>query len=264
MQKISLITASYNRGHTIRDTIESINFQTYPEIEHVFIDGVSKDDSVAIMHDTARRAPVIVSEPDKGFYDAYNKGLGRATGEIIGFLNSDDFYPRPDVIERVMTLFAAHPEIDGLHADLVYVREEQPEKIVRHWKSRAFTPRSFAQGFIPAHPTVFLRREVYDRVGGFDTSFRLAADYEFLLRTFHTHKLSAMHVPEIWVRMRTGGATGGNVSSIKAQNDEIRRAQEMHGVHYPMTKFYVRKVIDRSMQHLRAPFTSVPMPKFAA
>lgn len=262
MTTLSLITASYNRAHTICDTIRSVNFQTYSDIEHIFIDGVSKDDSVAIIHAEAKRRPDVVSEPDKGFYDAYNKGLARAGGEIIGFLNSDDFYPHDGVVARVMALFAQHPEIEGVHADLVYVEEDNPAKIVRHWRSRDFEPKSFARGFIPAHPTVFLRREVYDKVGGFDTSFRLAADYEFLLRTFHVHAIKALHVPEIWVRMRTGGATGGSIASIKAQNDEIRRAQDMHGVRYPTAKFYVHKAIDRTMQKLRARRVDVPMPDF--
>ena len=263
MQTLSLITASFNRAHTIRDTIASVNMQSYPNIEHIFIDGVSRDDSVAIMHEMATRNPVIVSEPDKGFYDAYNKGLKRATGEIIGFINSDDFYVDDKVIARVMGVFADNPDVDAVHADLVYVKQDDPAKIVRHWRSRPFTPKSLARGFIPAHPTVFLRREVYDRVGGFDTSFRLAADYEFLLRTFYTNAVNAVYVPEIWVRMRTGGATGGAFGDIKAQNDEIRRAQDMHGVHYPVAKFYVHKVIDRVKQRARAAFVQVPLPGFA-
>lgn len=262
MKTISLITASYNRAHTIRDTIRSVNTQTYPAIDHIFIDGVSKDDSVAIITAEATRSPTIVSEPDKGFYDAYNKGLARAKGDIIGFINSDDFYVDDRVIERVMAVFE-DPSVDAVHADLVYVKQDDPMKIVRHWHSRPLTPALMRRGFIPAHPTVFLRREVYDRAGTFDTSYKLAADYEFLLRAFYTHAIKAVYLPEIWVRMRTGGATGGAVNDIKRQNDEIRRAQDQHGVSYPASKFFVHKVLDRIGQHVRGRFVSVPAPSFA-
>ncbi len=262
MQKISLITACYNRAHTIGHTIASVNMQQWPEIEHVFIDGLSKDSSVAIIRDTAIRNPVIVSEADEGLYDAFNKGLARATGDVIGFINSDDFYVHDRVIDRVMKVFADNPGVDAVHADLVYVKQDAPAKIVRHWRSRPFTPQSLARGFIPAHPTVFLRRHVYERLGTFDQSFRLAADYEFLLRIFYTNMISAIHLPEVWVRMRTGGATGGAFGDIKAQNDEIRRAQEIHGVHYPAVKFYAHKAIDRARQRLRAAFVQVPLPGF--
>ena len=255
--KLSLITASYNRAHTIRDTIRSVNIQTYRDIDHIFIDGVSKDDSVAIIHKEAVRAPLVVSEPDKGFYDAYNKGLARATGEIVGFINSDDFYVDEHVIARVMAHFD-DPAVEAVHADLVYVQQDDPSRVVRHWRSHAFTPDSFRRGQIPAHPTVFLRREVYDRVGGFDLDYKLAADYEFLLRVFYTHAIKAIYVPEIWVRMRTGGATGGRLEDIKRQNDEIRRAQDKHGVSYPATKFFLRKIVDRSIQHLRGRFVTLP------
>ena len=257
MKKISLITASYNRAHTIQDTIRSVNVQTYGDIEHIFVDGVSKDNSVEIIRDQAVRSPVILSERDEGFYDAYNKGLSLATGEIIGFLNSDDFYVHEHVIARVMQAFE-DPTLDAVHADLVYVQQDNPAKIVRHWRSRNFTPDSYRRGLIPAHPTVFLRRHVYDRAGVFDLDYKLAADYEFLLRAFFTHGIKARYIPEIWVRMRTGGATGGAFSDIKRQNDEIRAAQAKHGVSYPASKFFVRKLVDRIGQRARAPYVSLP------
>ena len=157
MKTLSLITASYNRAHTIRDTIRSVNTQTYPHIDHIFIDGVSKDDSVDVIRAEAKRSPTVVSEPDKGFYDAYNKGLALAKGDIIGFINSDDFYVHDRVIERVMQVFG-DDSVEAVHADLVYVDAENPMKILRHWRSRDLTPGLMRRGFIPAHPTVFLRR----------------------------------------------------------------------------------------------------------
>ena len=262
MQTLSLITASYNRAHTIRDTIRSVNTQTFPHIDHIFIDGVSKDESVAIINAEAQRAPTVVSEPDKGFYDAYNKGLALAKGDIIGFINSDDFYVHDRVIERVMKVFE-DPSVDAVHADLVYVKQDDPMKVVRHWHSRDLTPALMRRGFIPAHPTVFLRRSVYDRAGGFDLDYKLAADYEFLLRAFYTHAIKAVYLPEIWVRMRTGGATGGAMNDIKRQNDEIRKAQEKHDVVYPASKFFVHKVLNRIGQHVRGRFVTLPAPSFA-
>lgn len=255
--KISLITASYNSASTIIDTLQSVNFQTYPDIEHLVVDGGSKDGTVAIVGREGKRVHSIVSEPDKGIYDAYNKGLARATGDVIGFLNSDDFYCSDDVIAQVMKAFE-DPAVEGVHADLVYVDQQNPGRIVRHWRSRPCTPKSIARGFIPAHPTLFLRRSVYDKAGLFDLNYRLAADYEFMLRIFHRHHISARYISKIWVRMRTGGATGGSLASVKRQNVEIRNAQKQHGLHYPGVKFMVHKVVDRAIQRLRARFVVMP------
>jgi glycosyltransferase involved in cell wall biosynthesis len=257
MQTLSLITASYNRAHTIRDTIRSVNMQTYPEIEHIVIDGASTDQSMAIIEAEAKRVRIAVSEPDKGFYDAYNKGLARATGDIIGFINTDDFYCSDDVIAQVMKVFE-DPTVEGVHAELVYVDEQDTSKIRRHWKAGDFSDVDYRRGRIPAHPTVFVRRSVYDRVGGYDTSFKLAADYDFLLRAFYVAKIKAVYLPQIWVRMRMGGATGGAARDIKRQNDEILASRATHGLHYPEVLFYGRKVIDRTLQRLRVPFVQMP------
>jgi glycosyltransferase involved in cell wall biosynthesis len=262
VKTLSLITASYNRAGTLGDTLRSVNAQTYPEIEQIVIDGASSDGSMEIVEAEGKRVRYAVSEPDKGFYDAYNKGLARVTGDVVGFLNSDDFYCSDDVIAEVMTLFE-DPSLEGVHADLVYVDQANPMKIKRHWKAWDFGPEDYRKGFIPAHPTVFVRREVYERVGGYDTNYRLAADYDFLLRAFFVHAIKAVHVPHIWVKMRTGGATGGNAASIKKQNDEIRASREAHGLHYPKSLFFANKVIDRSLQMARAPFVRVP-PRAAA
>jgi glycosyltransferase len=258
MLSLSLITASYNRAHTIRDTIRSVNVQTYSAIDHIFIDGASKDGSMDIVHAEARRAVYIVSEPDKGFYDAYNKGLAVAKGDIIGFLNTDDFYCSDDVIARVMKVFEDDATVEGVHADLVYVDPDDTSKIKRHWKARDFGPSDYRRGFIPAHPTVFVRREVYERVGGYDTSFKLAADYDFLLRAFFVHSIKAVYLPRILVRMRTGGATGGAAASILAQNEEIQRAQEIHGLRYPRSLFFAHKALDRTLQTARSAFVKMP------
>jgi glycosyltransferase involved in cell wall biosynthesis len=255
--KLTLLTACYNSAATVGDTLRSVNAQTYGNIEHIIIDGASKDNTVQICNDLGERIAKVISEPDKGIYDAYNKGLTYATGEIIGFINSDDYYCSADVAASVMKVFE-DPLIDACHADLVYVDPINTGKIERHWKSKPITPSALRRGFIPAHPTVFVRREVYDRVGNFDLTYRLAADYEFLLRTFYTHQVRSAYVPEIWVRMRSGGATGGSMQSILKQNNEIRAAQEKHDVKCSVAQFYGTKIVDRVMQRVRGKFVTAP------
>lgn len=257
MTKVSLITASWNSARTIGDTLRSVAIQTYPDIEHIVVDGGSTDETMEIVASQGKHLASAISEPDKGIYDAYNKGLGLATGEIIGFINSDDFYSSNDVIEQVVMAFQ-DTSIDAVHADLVYVDQENTCKIRRHWRGRPLTQRNLERGFMPAHPTLFLRRSVYDKVGRFNLKYRLAADYEFMLRALHVHKVNIAYVPRIWVRMRAGGATGGSLASIKKQNMEIRDAQRLHGVHYPGILFFVHKVIDRSLQRLRAQLVEMP------
>jgi glycosyltransferase involved in cell wall biosynthesis len=234
-----------------------VNAQTYEDIEHIIIDGASKDNTVALCHEIGTRITKVISEPDKGIYDAYNKGLTHATGEIIGFINSDDYYATDQVAAQVMEIFK-DPQIDACHADLVYVHPEQTDQVERHWKSKPITRAALRRGFIPAHPTVFLRREVYDRVGNFDLTYKLAADYEFLLRTFYTHQVRSYYAPDIWVRMRSGGATGGNVQSILKQNNEIRAAQQKHDVRCSKLQFYGVKIADRLMQRARGRIVKAP------
>lgn len=258
MKTLSLITACWNSARTIDDTLRSVNAQTYPTLEHLVVDGGSKDSTMEIVSREGRRVTSAISEPDKGIYDAYNKGLKRATGDVIGFLNSDDYYCSPDVLDQVMTAFE-DPTIEAVHADLVYVDPDNTGKIERHWKSRPATVENLRRGFIPAHPTLFLTRAAYDKVGEYDTSYRLAADYDFMLRAFFVHKLKSVYLPRIWVRMRSGGATGGSAASIMKQNDEIRRSQAAHGLNYPQALFFAHKVVDRSVQRARAPFVRIPV-----
>lgn len=258
MKTLSLITACWNSARTIDDTLRSVNAQTYPTLEHLVVDGGSKDNTMEIVSREGRRVTSAISEPDKGIYDAYNKGLKRATGDVIGFLNSDDYYCSPDVLDQVMTAFE-DPTIEAVHADLVYVDPDNTGKIERHWKSRPATVENLRRGFIPAHPTLFLTRAAYDKVGEYDTSYRLAADYDFMLRAFFVHKLKSVYLPRIWVRMRSGGATGGSAASIMKQNDEIRRSQAAHGLNYPQALFFAHKVVDRSVQRARAPFVRIPV-----
>ena len=255
--KISIITASFRSAATIRDTLESVNIQTFPDIDHVIIDAASKDDTLQLVRDFGKRVVHVTCEPDKGIFDAYNKGLRVAKGDVIGILNSDDFYASPHVIADVMRVFE-DPSVDAVYADLVYVDKDDTRRIVRHWKSHPYRDGDFSRAFSPPHPTLFLRRSVYERTGGFNPDFRLAGDYEYMLRAFHAARVKSVYLPEIVVKMRTGGATGGTWKFIKHQNVEILQALASQQVPVFKAAFFLRKLVDRVMQRIRARFVRLP------
>jgi glycosyltransferase len=257
MPLISIITVCFNSEATLADTLESVNSQFYPAIEHVIIDGASKDRTLEVVRSRGKRVTQLVSEADRGIFDAFNKGLSLARGEIIGILNSDDFYVSPSVIDLVMDAFR-DTKVEAVYADLVYVDCDDTSKVVRHWKSHPYRVGDFERAFMPAHPTLFLRRSVYDRVGLFDADYRFAGDYQFMLRAFHVHGVRSAYLPEILVRMRTGGTSGGTARDVFRQNREIFRALREAGVRVFKPAFITRKVIDRLLQRVRAPFARVP------
>ncbi len=234
--------------------------QSYGNIEHIIVDGASKDRTLEIVRSEGKHVAKVVSEPDSGIYDAYNKGLMLASGEIIGFLNSDDFYFSETVIEKVMSVFEDE-SIDACYGDLVYVDRKNTDKVTRHWKSRSYKDGLFKDAFVPAHPTLFLRRSVYDKAGGFNLAYRLAADYEFMLRIYHQLNINSVYIPEIFVKMRTGGATGESLANIRRQNEEIMGALRQHGVVCSKMNFLIRKIIDRVAQRIRAYFLITDRPK---
>ena len=223
--KISIITATYNSAGTVRDTLESVKAQTHPEVEHIIIDGLSKDDSLSICRQFPHVSK-IVSEKDKGIYDAMNKGIGLTTGDIIGILNSDDFYVNDCVLEKVAAAFA--DGVDAVYGDLQYVDAHNTSKILRTWRSGSYTTRDFYYGWMPPHPTFFVKREVYERIGLFNTSLRSAADYEFMLRALLKHQLRAAYVPEILVRMRAGGMSNATFRNRLRANREDRMAWKLN------------------------------------
>lgn len=227
--------------------------QTYGNIEHIVVDGASNDRTLDIVRSEGARITRLVSEPDNGIYDAYNKGLSLVGGEVIGFLNSDDFYSSETVIEKVMAVFE-DDSVDACYGDLVYVDCTNTSKITRYWKSKPYTPGIFKDAFVPAHPTLFLRKSVYEKAGGFDVTYRLAADYEFMLRIFKNINIKSIYIPEILVKMRTGGATGGSFASIRMQNEEIMGALRQHGISGSKFKFLLHKICDRLAQKIRAYF----------
>ena len=226
--KISIITASFNSAKTIRDTLETVKYQDYHDVEHIVIDGLSSDETLNIVRKYPNIAKVI-SEKDKGIYDAMNKGLQLATGEVIGILNSDDMYVDSKVLQDVMEIFS-NDSIDGCYADLQYVDEVNTGKLVRNWKSGTYNKNSFLYGWMPPHPTLFLRRRVYDKVGFFNLAFKTAADYELMLRIFVRHNFNIQYLPRVIVKMRTGGASNSSVWHRIHANKEDRMAWKINNL----------------------------------
>jgi glycosyltransferase len=232
--KVSIITACYNSAATIEDTIRSVQSQTYPDIEYIIVDGASKDDTLSIVDGMKERISKVHSGKDEGIYDAMNKGIAMATGDIIGILNSDDVYENEKVIEQVVQVFDSQP-VDTVYGDLVYVAEDDLNRVIRYWKSGNYYRRAFLNGWMPPHPTFFVKREVYKRFGTFDTEFKTSADYEFMLRVLFKNHCSSSYLNKILVRMRMGGQSNENLLNRILANQEDRKAWLKNGIN---PKFY--------------------------
>jgi glycosyltransferase involved in cell wall biosynthesis len=237
--KISIITATYNSASTVRDTLESVKNQSYNNIEHLIIDGLSKDETLNICNQYHHIAN-IHSEKDDGIYDAMNKGINLATGDIIGILNSDDFYINNDVIEKVANAFK--DDVDAVYGDLQYVDPINTNKVIRTWRSGNYTAKAFLYGWMPPHPTFFVRREVYEKIGAFNTALHSAADYEFMLRVLFKHRLKAAYIPEVLVRMRAGGLSNASLGNRVKANLEDRLAWKMNGLKPYFFTLYLKPV----------------------
>lgn len=252
--KISVITVTYNSENTIGETLASIDMQQCLSIEHIIVDGQSTDRTLDIVREHQRPWRKVISEADEGIYDAMNKGIYYATGDIIGFLNSDDCYADETILQQVSEAFG-DPKIDACYADLVYVENMQEKKIVRYWKSRAYKKGLCLNGWMPAHPTFYVRRQVFETCGGFDTQFRRQADFEMALRFFERCRINATYVPKIWVYMRTGGVSNSSWLGVFKGNWEALRACWKNG--YYVTPFFVlRKLLSRLPQFFNRPNTN--------
>lgn len=227
--KISIITIAYNSAETIEATIQSVISQDYTDVEYIIIDGASKDATMDVVDRYRDQIAVVVSEPDQGIYDAMNKGVARATGEIVGILNSDDFYADNTVLSNVVARFN-ESGAEAVYADLVYVERDNPDKVVRYWKSKPYKPGMFRKGWMPAHPTFFLKNECYRTHGTYSTELRSAADYELMLRMLEKHKISAVHLPRVLTKMREGGQSNVSLKNRIRANKEDRRAWKMNGL----------------------------------
>ena len=227
--KISVVTAVYNRADTIAAAMESVQAQTYADVEHVIQDGGSRDGTLEAVRAAATPSTVVVSERDAGIYDAINRGIGNATGDVVGLMHSDDFFAHDGVLDRVAERFQ-DPGIDGVYGDLQYVSASDPSRVVRNWRSGEYTPDLLGKGWMPPHPTLYLRREVFERHGLYDTSFQIAADYDAMLRYLAKGRIRIAYIPEVLVKMRVGGESNRSLERILRKSAEDLRALRNNGV----------------------------------
>ncbi|API61214.1 glycosyl transferase [Tardibacter chloracetimidivorans] len=227
MVKISLITATYNAADTVADSLRSAAMQTYQNVEHIVIDGASTDGTQKIVEESGERLTTFVSEPDRGIYDALNKGIALATGDVIGFLHADDLFAHQEVLLRVASTFQ-DPDVDVSYGDLEYVRRTDPDRVVRRWISGTFAPGRLAYGWMPPHPTFYVRRQMYDRFGLFDLDYKISADYDQMLRLLRQQETTVRYIPETLIQMRLGGASNQSLQSILLKSSEDYRIIQRH------------------------------------
>jgi glycosyltransferase involved in cell wall biosynthesis len=240
---ISVITVSHNSISTIPDTIKSVLAQTYPNIEYIIIDGSSTDGTIDSINFFGKSISKFVSEPDKGIYDAINKGIKLATGDIIGILNSDDFFYDNNIIERVAVAFGEN-EIDAVFGDVQFVDPEKTSKIIRYYSSKNFNPAKFKFGFMPAHPSFYVKRELFEKLGYYTTDYKIAADYELLIRFLYVNQIKYKYIEMPFVSMRTGGVSNKSICSNVTLNKEIARACKENGIRtnylYIYSKYFLK------------------------
>lgn len=228
--KISIITVVYNNKSTIKQAIDSVLNQSFKNIEYIIVDGKSTDGTVEIIKSYEDKISKFISESDKGIYDAMNKGIALATGDVIGILNSDDFYKTNDIIEVVANEFL-HKDIDCLYGDLEYVSQKDVFNVVRYWKSKPYKEGLFQRGWHPAHPTFFVKKECYDKYGTFNLNFQISADYEIMLRFLERYKLKSIYVHKTFVKMRIGGESNKNMLNILKANIQSYKSWKLNGLH---------------------------------
>ena len=253
--KISIITVIYNNKETIQDAMNSVLSQEYDDLEYIIVDGASIDGTVEVIKKTTKKYPErsikFISEKDDGIYDAMNKGIQLATGDIIGILNSDDFYVNNNIISTVVNDFITK-NVDAVFADLVYVRADDSNNIIRYYSSANFHPKKMAYGWMPAHPTFFVKREIYERYGLYKRDYRIASDYELIARLLVKNKTSYSYISKVFVKMRTGGTSTRNLKSNWILNKEILRACAENGIKTNIIKV-LSKYSTKIFQLIRKP-----------
>lgn len=239
--KITVITVAYNSSNTIADALASVAEQTHPDIEHIIIDGGSTDNSMSIVKRYSAGLAHVVSEPDAGIYDAMNKGLDLASGDVVGFLNSDDVYAHDKVLSEIAQ---AHQDInvDACYANLVYVDDLSDTTIKRFWRSKQYSPGLCFTGWMPAHPTLYIKRDVLNKIGRFDITLGNQADLEFCVRAFEIHKISSWYCNTVWVRMRTGGVSQSAIWTMIKSNWRSYKALRKLGLKKNPMSFFVIKL----------------------
>jgi len=243
--KVSIITTPFNAEKTIEETILSVLNQTYGDIEYIIIDGKSSDKTMDIVNRYKDRISHIVSEPDNGQYEAKNKGIRLASGDVIGFLNADDFYTTGEVVEKIMRVFL-DKDVDCMWADVIHINSKdektEKEKVIRYWRSSSYRNGLFERGWMPPHSTFFAKRWVYEKHGGFNTDFKISADYEIMLRFLHKYRISGYYLPEVLIKMRVGGASNGNIKRIANKTAEDFRVLKMHDFKGPLSTVFLKNI----------------------
>jgi glycosyltransferase involved in cell wall biosynthesis len=243
--KISIITITFNSAKTLATTLQSVADQDYPDIEHIVVDGLSRDGTLDIVKQFPHVRRVI-SEKDAGLYDALNKGTRVATGEVVGLLHSDDFLASKDAISKIAKAFKGAP-VDAVFGDISFVRPNNLSKVVRHYSSKNWDPSQFAKGYMPAHPSFYCKRELFERYGYYKLHYKIAADYELLIRYIYTHHISYRYISETIVYMRTGGASNESLKSRYILNQEILMACRENGIKTSMFRLslkYGKKIFE--------------------
>jgi len=236
--KLSVVTVCFNSAETLEGTIRSVLGQDYGDVEYIVVDGGSTDGTLDVLAEYDGRIAEWISEPDRGIYDAMNKGIQRATGEIVGFLNADDAYADERVLSDVAGAMAV-AGCDAVYGDLVYVSPKDGHRVVRYWQTGLYKPKSFYSGWVPPHPTFFCRKSLFDKFGGFDPSYEIAGDFELMLRLIEKHRIGVRYLQRPFVRMRAGGRAN-TVQGIFQGNREIVRAFGSNGLKFPLRFFCVK------------------------
>lgn len=217
--KISIITVVWNNKETIKDAIDSVLSQTYKNIEYIVVDSASSDGTVGIVQSYGEKISTFVSKKDKGIYDGLNKGIFLATGDVIAFLHSDDIYANDTIVEQIAESFMQDSSLDGVYGDLVYTPKSDTSKVLRYWKSKEFNKSLLAKGWMPAHPTLFLKKDIYKKYGIFDLSFKIAGDYDFMLRVLSAG-IKVKYIPQVLYKMRVGGESNKSLKNIIQKSRE--------------------------------------------
>lgn len=249
MKTFSIITVSFNAVKTIGETIRSVLGQDYPNIEYIIIDGGSRDGTLQIIEGYRDKIHTVKSEPDEGIYDAMNKGIQLASGDIIGILNADDLYAHSGVISSVAKAFC-DPSVQACYGDLLYFSDTKERATVRYWRAGGFTPGLFSRGWNPPHPTFFVQREVYERFGGFDTSYSMGNDVELMMRFLEKHRIQSRYIPELFVKMRLGGVSNRAFKNIILQNKNIIQAAKNQNIKISTWTFVLGKIFNRLSQFI--------------
>ncbi|RXJ84869.1 glycosyltransferase family 2 protein [Arcobacter sp. CECT 8985] len=244
--KVSIVTVVFNAEKTIRDTIESVLNQTYNNIEYIIIDGKSTDNTMKIVNEYKNKIDKIVCENDDGLYSAINKGITIATGDVIGFIHSDDFYLNTSVIQKVVDEFE-NKNVDSIFADLLFIKNNNTKRALRYYSAKKFTPKKLKYGFMPPHPTFFVKKEIYKKYGKYKTDYKIAADYEMFVRLLYINKITYSYINLPLIKMRVGGISSGGIKTKITCNIEVIRAIKSNGIktnHFVILKKYPIKIME--------------------